>query len=135
MDDQKVSEPAISHLKGFRPNQPATKRFFMGMFLLPWIVVFGWLFSLIILCVWFLSNPAYTLQNTVLSQNLESALSYSTILVISAICIFLLYCVAFFISAKFRWVRTLVLIVSFYCLCILSYQFFPFFMVLLSKSS
>jgi len=110
------------------------KKFLMGFFLMPWIIVWGWLLVLIIICVWFLSNDIYINKDPGLNLALQSTLSFPTTLALSSLSIFGFYSVANFISAKFRWVRLIVLIMSFYSLILLSIQSYPYFVVLLTTS-
>lgn len=110
------------------------KKFFMGFFLMPWIVVWGWLLVLIIICVWFLSNNIYINKDPSLNLALQSTLSFPTTLALSSFSILGFYSIANFISAKFRWVRLIVLIMSFYALILVSIQSYPYFVVLLTTS-
>ncbi len=115
-------------------NQASLKRFGIGFLLTPWILVWGWFATLSILCIWFLSNPKYINQDPILANRLETALPYPTILLITGIGFFIFYCINFFISSKYRWTRNLILISAFYCLLILSLQFYPYFIILLQTS-
>ena len=110
------------------------KKFGLGFLLMPWIIVWGWVLTLAGLCAWFLSSTKYTGKDPVIAQQLISDLPYPVILGLITLCIFVFYTISFTISAKYRWLRPLLLIISFYCLLLLSFQFYPYFAILLNTS-
>jgi hypothetical protein len=116
-------------------NQAFLKRFLLGFLLMPWILIWGWFSTLVILCIWFLSSPIYTNSSPILASRLEAGLAYPTILLLSGISYFLFYCINFTISTKYRWTKYLILITTFYSLIILSLQFYPYFVILLQTSA
>lgn len=133
MNIEEIQNKLITYSKKLL-DSTELKKFFMGFFLMPWIVVWGWLLVLIIICVWFLSNNIYINKDPSLTLALQSTLSFPTTLILSSFSILGFYSIANFISAKYRWVRLIVLIMSYYALILLSIQSYPYFVVLLTTS-